>query len=224
MKQNLIKNNAMFAIDLLKGTGIPPKSEPVGFIIIAVTILVPLVFAVSLFGFYYQSKVAAKIKQQDVLKLEKSISKLSGAVEIKQNLEKQKLFYNTCLSEVKSSVRKYSQWSPVMAMLLEEMPSSVALKGLEVEHEKIKKETPKKKDKSSKTETTEMIMTKLILQITNQDQGDYLEEVKDFRNRLYSSPVFGSKLQNIVFSRQAEQSDGKETISYQIECIFKPEL
>ena len=67
-------------------------------------------------------------------------------------------------------------------------------------------------------------VTKLILLVSNQGQGDSDEEVKSFRDRLYASSVLGSKLQDIAFSRSSEKNDGKEKVSYQIECMFKTEL
>lgn len=221
---NLINNNAMFQIDLLKGQGIPQKSEPMGILIGIATAFVPVVLAIILYGMYSHNVIVTKFKQQDVVKLEQNISKLSGALETQKNLDRKRHFYNTCLSEVKSSIDKYTQWSPMLAILLEEMPSSIVLKGLEVQHEKVQKNSSGEKDIFNPLNSQEMTVTKLILKISNKGEGDYAEQVKDFRNRLYASPAFGSKLENIVFSRETEQNNGIETISYKIECLFKPEI
>jgi hypothetical protein len=222
VKQNPIKNNAMFKIDLLKGLGIPPRSGPVGLTIILITFIVPVFAAILLYGLYHNSRIMTRIKQQDVLNLEADIAELSDALKIKKNLEREKIFYNTCISEVNSSVRKYSQWSPVLSLLLDEMPSSVVLEALEVEKKNVQKKVPV--GKSNKLKIIDLPLTKLILQVGNREKGDYGEQIKDFRNRLYDSPAFGSKLEDIIFSRQAKQDDGVETISYKIECMFKTEL
>ncbi len=221
MNQEIIKKDAIFTIDLLKGQGIPQKNDTGGMLIMMITAILPVFFGVFLYYLYNNSKVATRIKQNDVLKLEENISELSGAVTIKRNLEKRKFFYNSCLSEVKSSIGKYKQWSPVLAILIEEMPSSVQLKNLEVDHEKVRKNTSGTIDPFN---STDIEVTKLVLKITNKEQGDYLEQVKDFRNRLYASSELGSKLENITFSREANQNNGIETVSYKIECIFKPEI
>ena len=211
----------MFKIDLLKGQGIPPRTGPGGLFIILVTAIMPVALAICLYGLYYNSKVVATIKQSDVSKLEADISELSDAVQVKQMLERKKFFYNSCLAEVKTSLEKYKQWSPVLGILLEEMPTSVVLKNLEVKHEMVRKNKPGAVDPLS---TQDIMVTKLVLKITNRDEGDYSEQVKDFRNRLYASSELGSKLENIIFSREANQREGMETISYKIECLFKPEI
>jgi hypothetical protein len=219
VKQKNIKNDDMFTIDLLKGRGIPPRTGPGGLLIIMVTAVIPVAMAILFYGLYHDSKVVTRIKQNDVLKLEADIAELAGSLKVKRDLERKKLFYNTCLSEVKSSISKFNQWSPVLAILLEEMPSSVQLKNLEVEHEKVRKNPSGIPDPLKPNDIT---VTKLVLNISNREQGDYSEQVKDFRNRLYASSALGSKLENITFSREANQNNGIETISYKIECLFKP--
>ena len=214
-----MKNNTMFTIDLLKGHGVPPKSGPMGLLIILITILIPAALALTLYGLYHNNKVVTNIKQQNVLKIEEDISELSESLKNKRELDQKKYFYNTCLSEVKTSMKKYKQWSPVLALLLEEMPSSVVLNSIKVEQERVAKNTSGPIDLLN---SEKVIITKLVLEISKQDQGDYAEQVKDFRNRLYASSSFGSKLDNIVFSREAGHVNGVETISYKIECLFKP--
>lgn len=223
MKQELIKNDAMFTIDLLKGHGVPPSSGPAGLMIVIATSLVPVLLAVFSYGLYHNNDVVTKIEEQKVLKIEDKISGLAGALETKKSLERKKVFYNSCLYEVKSSIRKYSQWSPVLSILLEEMPSSVVLTGLEVDHEMVQKSNAGPNEPISPLNTINVNVTKLKIQIRNNGQGDYAKDVKDFRNRLYESPALGSKLEDIIFSREAEQRDGIETISYEIECVFKSE-
>ena len=220
MKQKIINNNTMFSIDLLKGKGLPPKSGPVGMLLILSTALVPVFLSIVIYGLYSNNKVISRIKQQDMLQLEEDISELSGALTIKRNLERQKFFYDSCLNEVKSSIKDYKQWSPVLAILYEEMPSSILLKNLEVKHERIANNPSGVIDPFN---TKQIMVTKLIFKISNSQEGDYSEQVKDFRNKLFASSALGPKLDNIVFSREANKNNGMETISYKIECLFKPE-
>ena len=48
--------------------------------------------------------------------------------------------------------------------------------------------------------------------------------VRDFRNRLQSSEVFAQKLKNIIVSQKSDKLDGEDAVSYEIDCVFKPEL
>ena len=93
VKENTVKNKGMFTIDLLKGQGIPTKSGPAGITIALITAIVPAVIALSLYGLHLNNKVVTKIRQQDIQKLEAKTSELSGAVEMKKALEKEKVLY-----------------------------------------------------------------------------------------------------------------------------------
>lgn len=212
-----------FNIDLLKGHGIPPKSGPTRIIITIITVMVPSLIAMLLFILYQNNEVITKITQQDMIKLQDKTAELSDDVKMQKKLEREAVFYKACLSEVKTNIGKYYQWSPVLVTLVNEMPASVVLTELEVDKEKIKKQIPKT-DQSGSMNTIDMDVTKMVVNVSNKGQGDYVEEIKDFRDRLYSSSVIGSKLENISFSRRTEDEGGRENVSYQIKCLFKPEL
>lgn len=223
VRKNTVKNKTLFTIDLLKGRGIPPKSGPTGLAIAVITALVPVIIAITLYGLHRNNEVVTKLQKKEVLKLEEKTAKLSDAVTMQKTLEKEKVLYKACLEEVKASVGKFHQWSPVLVTLAEEMPDSVVLTELEVEQKNVPKEVPKK-DKPGKMTTIDVTITKLIIWINNQGQGDYDEQVKDFKDRLYASDSLGSKIDKITFSRSAEENDGTELVSYRIECLFKSEL
>ena len=103
MEKMNTENLNIFKIDLLKGEGVPPKMGTTGIVITAVTTFIPVVIAMILLGQYFHNEVMMKIKQQDIVKLEAKTEKLSDAVEIQKSLEKEKIFYNACLSDVKTS-------------------------------------------------------------------------------------------------------------------------
>ena len=50
------------------------------------------------------------------------------------------------------------------------------------------------------------------------------EAVRDFRDRLWSSAFLGPKLENIGVSEKRETLEGQDVVSYEIDCVFKPEL
>jgi hypothetical protein len=223
VRENTVKNKTLFTIDLLKGRGIPPRSGPVGLTIAVITVLVPLIIAITLYGLHRNNKIVTEVQKKEILKLQEKTAKLSDAVTVQKTLEKEKVLYKTCLEEVKASIDKFYQWSPVLVTLAEEMPDSVVLTDLQVEHKSVLKEIPKKNNPDRMT-TVDVAVTKLIIWINNQGQGDYDEQVKDFRDRLYASDSLGSKIDQITFSRDAENNNGTELVSYRIECSFKSEL
>jgi len=213
----------MFTIDLLKGQGIPMKSSPAGIAIAAVTVAAPMTIAIIMFGFYLNNRTHVSIKEQEIVRCQAEIDKLSGAVELQDSLEKEKIVYGNYLSEVKSSISRYIQWSPVLVTLVENMPDSVMLTGLEVKQQSVRKKVPKK---DNPQEMIEKNIPVRILQMTvsGSPQHDCDKAVRDFRNHLRSSAFLGPKLENIAVSQESETLEGRDVASYEIECVFKTRL
>jgi Tfp pilus assembly protein PilN len=221
---NITTNNkVIFRIDLLKGQGIPPKSGPVGLVIGVVTAIVPVILVIMIVGFYRHNKVTMSIRQQEIAKLETKAGELSGAVKYRKALEQKKVHYSACISEVNSSIGKFTQWSPVLAMLVDNMPGKVVLTDLKVELDSVEKEVPKK-DNPKKKVTINVPVNKLWLSVSDSGRGGCDEAVKEFRDRLWSSPVLGPRLANIDVSHRTDEQKGKDIVFYEINCLFKPEL
>jgi hypothetical protein len=213
----------MFTIDLLKGQGVPMKSSPAGIAIAAVTVVVPLIVAIVMFGFYLSDKTTTLVKKQGIARFQTEIDKLSGAVRMQELLEKEKSVYGDCLSEVKTSVGRYIQWSPVLVTLVENMPDSVMLTNLEVKQSSVRKKVP---NKDNPQEMVEKNIPVRVLRLTVRGSSQYNNDkaVSDFRGSLLSSVFLGPKLENVVFSRESEMRDGRDITSYEIDCIFKLRL
>jgi Tfp pilus assembly protein PilN len=213
----------MFTIDLLKGQGVPLKSSPGGIAIIAITIAIPLYVLIMMFGFYVNDSTYMSIKEQEIVRCQSEIDKLSGAVKLYESLEKDKILYNSCLSEVKSSIDKFIQWSPVLVTLVENMPNSVMLTELEVREDSVRRKVPKKDNPQEMVDDNVPVKV-LRMTISGGPQYDCNDEVKDFQDRLQSSAFLGPQLENIVVSRESETLEGRDVASYEIECVFKPRL
>jgi Tfp pilus assembly protein PilN len=213
----------MFKIDLLKGQGVPLKSSPGGIAITAITIAIPLCILVIMFGFNVNDKTYMSIKEQEIVRCQSEIDKLSGAVKLQESLEKEKILYGSCLSEVKSSIGKYIQWSPVLVTLVENMPNSVMLTELEVKQDSVRRKVPKPDNPQEMVDGSVPVKI-LRMSISGGPQYDCNKEVRDFQDRLQSSAFLGPKLENIVVSRESETLKGRDVASYEIECVFKPRL
>ena len=213
----------MFTIDLLKGQGVPMKSSPAGIAIAAVTVVVPLIVAIVMFGFYLSDKTTTLVKKQEIARFQTEIDKLSGAVRMQELLEKEKSVYSDCLSEVKTSIGRYIQWSPVLVTLVENMPDSVMLTDLEVKQSSVRKKVP---NKDNPQEMVEKNIPVRVLRLTVSGSSQYNSDkaVSDFRGSLLSSVFLGPKLENVGFSRESEMRDGRDITSYEIDCIFKLRL
>ena len=213
----------MFTIDLLKGQGIPMKSSPGGIAIAAVTVAVPMTIAIIMFGFYLNNMTHVSIKEQEIVRCQAEIDKLSGAVELQDSLEKEKIVYGNCLSEVKSSISKYIQWSPVLVTIVENMPDSVRLTALELKQNSVRKKVPKKDNPEEMIEKNVPVRI-LQMSVSGSPGYDCDKVVRDFRNHLRSSAFLGPKLEDIEVSQESEKLEGRDVASYEIECVFKTRL
>lgn len=213
----------MFTIDLLNGQGIPPKTTSGGLAIIAVTAVVPIALAIGLFFIYQNNDNSLLAKEKEIAGYEMEISKYSGAVKMKNALEKEKQSYTNYLSDVKSSLDKYTQWSPILTTLMENMPDSVILTSLEIDYASVRKSVPKKDDPKTKVEI-EVPVKILKLGVAGDDPDGSDKAVQDFMGRLWASSSLGSMLENIGYSQKSKVIDGDNFISYEISCFFKPGL
>ena len=213
----------MFTIDLLKGQGVPLKSSPGGIVIIAVTIAIPLYIFLIMFGLYANDEAYMSVKEQEITRFQSEIDRLSDAVKLYKSLEKQEVIYRNCLSEVSSSLGKYVQWSPVLVTLVENMPNSVMLTGLEVRQDSVRKKVPKP-DNPKEMVDSSIPVNVLSMSVSGGPKYDCNKEVRDFQDRLQSSAFLGPQLENIVVSRESETLEGQDIASYEIECVFKPRM
>jgi Tfp pilus assembly protein PilN len=213
----------MFKIDLLKGQGIPAKSRPESIAIVAVAFAVPVITAIVMFGFYLSDRIVMSVQEQRIANYEANIGKLSDAAELQKSFEREKKAIRSCLSEVSSTIGRHTQWSGILATLVRNMPDSMVLTRLEAKRRSVKRKVPKKNEPGKMIDVSVPVRT---LQMSISGSPDYNcdKAVKDFRNRLRFSSLLGPKLEDIRVSQKSDTLEGRDVVSYEIDCIFKPEL
>ena len=211
----------MFEIDLLRGEGIPVKSRPKDIAIASVMIIVPAAIAIVLFSLYLRNKITISILNKEIVRCEVEINKLSDAVEAQKLLDEEKNIASSCMSEVGSALERHTQWSTLLAKVVENIPRSVSLSNLNIKQRTIKKKVPKKDDPEKMIDIQFLART-LHMSVYGSAQSDCDEAVREFRERLLSSPFLGPKLENITVAQKYGNIDGQETVSYEIDCIFNP--
>ena len=172
---------------------------------------------------YMNNGDALSVKEKEIAKYEMEISKHSGAVKMQKALQKERQACREYLSEVKSSIGKHTQWSPVLTTLMENIPDSVILTSLEIDHDSIRKSVPRKDNPTQKIEVSSPVRI-LKLGVSGGDQSDCDQAVQDFMGRLWAADSLGPKLENIAHSQESKEVDGSDVISYEISCFFKPGL
>ena len=211
----------MFTIDLLNGQAIPLKSKPGSLAIIAVTVAIPVAVAIGMLSFYMQNKIVVSMKKQEINRCQAEIDKLSDAVGLQKALEQKKIAYGGYLSEVKTSIKKHTQWSPVLTTLMENIPDSVVLTSLAVNQSSVKRKAPKKDNPNQMVEIDVLVRT-LRLSVSGGPESNCDDAVRDFRDRLRDSAFLGPKLENIGVSQKSETQEGQNVVSYEISCVLKP--
>jgi len=217
------KDKILFTIDLLKGQGIPIKSRPEGIVVAAVAFVIPAVVAIVMLGWYLSTGTSISIQKQKISSYEEKISKLSKAVELYNSFEEEKKAINNCLSEVSSSIKKRTQWSPVLAMLVKNLPDSLVLKELEVKRRSTKKSLPKKDDPQTMVDVSVLVET-LHMTVSGNPWNDSDEAIRLFKDRIRSSDLLGEKLEDIRISQEFNTTTSQNAVSYDIDCIFKPKI
>jgi Tfp pilus assembly protein PilN len=214
----------MFTIDLLNEQGIPLKTRPGGVVIVALTAVLPVLLAIGTLGFYLNNKIILSLKEREIGRVETGIEKFSDALEQRDALMREKIAYGSCLSEVSSSLKNYTQWSPILMTVIENMPESVVLTSLEVERKTVKKKVPDEDDPEDMKEI-EVPARVLRLSVRGGPQCNCDEDVRDFQDHLRTSALLGPKLEeNIRVSRDSQKIKDQDVFSYEITCVFKPRL
>jgi Tfp pilus assembly protein PilN len=213
----------MFTIDLLKGRGLPAKSRPTGIVATVVAIAVPIIVASMMFSCYLRNAITISIKQHAIASYQSKVDKLSQAVKVRKSLAEETNLYTDCLSEVKSSILKHTQWSPVVTTVVENLPDSVVLTKLEVTQQHTKRKVPKKDDPKKTIDITVPLRT-LKISVAADPRLSSDEAVRDFRNHLLDSIFLQQKLTSINVSQTSGTLGDQEVVSYEIDCVFKPPL
>ena len=211
----------MFTIDLLKGQGVPIKTGPEGLAIITATFAVPIIVAIVMFGCYLNNGIIISIQRQEIVNYQEKIDELSDAVTLQKSFEKEKVVYSQSLSEVKSSIGRHTQWSPVLVALVKNMPDSVVLTQLATKQHSVKRKAP---GKDGRQIDIMVPVRTLQISISGSPYSACETAVRDFRQRLHTSDLLAPKLQDIRVSQGVDRLDGADVVSYEIDCLFKPGL
>ncbi len=211
----------MFTIDLLKGQNIPKKSSPGSIATVASASFVPVVIAIAMFGLYIRNKVVISVQANSIANYKTKINKLSDAIEMQKSFEENLNAYNNFLSEIEGNLGKHTQWSPVLVTLVQNMPDSVVLTTLDVKQRSVRKKVPQKNNPKQMIDISIPVRT-LQMTMSGRPQSNCDQDIRNFSDSLRSSSLLGPKIEDVRISQGLAKLDGKDVVSYQIDCIFKP--
>jgi len=213
----------MFTIDLLKGQGLPEKGKAVSMAVVAVVVAVPVVAAIVMLGFYLRGRIVISIQSGEIAKWQAKVEGLSEAVAQQRKLEKEKTACGVCMAEVDTAINRHTQWSPILATIVANIPESVVLTTIEVRQRSTRIKVPTKED-PKKTKDVSVTVPMLIMSVAAIPQSNGDGDVKNFRSNLLASDMLGPKLENITVSQKPTKLNNLEVVSHEINCLFKPKL
>ncbi len=211
----------MFKIDLLKGEGVPMRSRPGGILFACTVIAVPLIVGIAMVGIGLEHNVALSIQKQQLAKIQGVIGTLSDALEQKHAMEAQKTIYTQLLSDIKTSLKRHTAWSPVLVTLAQAMPQELVLTKLEAQQEFVRRQAPAKNDPGMMIEVMVPIRT-LAINVCGQDGNASYKAVRTLQDHLKSTPALGSRLDSVTVSQGSGTLNGQDVVSYELNCVFKP--
>ena len=212
----------MFTIDLLKGQGIAAKSKIEHIIVASLTISVLVIVVIVMLSFYLSNGIAMAMDKQQAANYEEKMAKFSKSVKIQESFESEKEAIRYSLSEVSSSIDRFTQWSPVIMTMVENMPDSMILTKLELKPRKVKRLIPRK-DNSGNMVSVGVLINILNVSICGSPRTNYDKEVRAFSGRLSSSELLKeSRLEEIRVSQKVDKDHGQDIVIYEMQCIFGP--
>lgn len=211
----------MLTIDLLKGKGVPTRSDPNTIAFTAGAIAVPAILIIMMFGFYLKNNVIITVQQQKIKLCESNINKMSEAQALLTKADKEKKYADGCLSEAAVEIDKHYQWSPAIVEIVNLLPDSVLLKGIDVKQNMLKKVVPSKKPEGGEVEIS-IPITNVKINVNERSSSDRGQNMKSFQDSLRSSAVFSSLIDTINVSQGIETYKEQDFVTYQVDCSFKP--
>lgn len=213
----------MFTIDLLKGQAVPIKSKPEGIIIIAVALAVPLIAAMAMFACSVHNNVVISIHNQREISYKAKTRELGFAVDLQKSFDAERDKINSYTSEVSKATIHHNQWSDALVTIVGNLPAEVILTELAVKQKSIRIKVPQKED-PTKTIDAAVPVSVLQISVSGNAEDNLDDQIKAYRDALRSSQTMQNTLDNIHVSQSSDTIDGKNAVSFQIDCIFKPQI
>lgn len=213
----------MYTIDLLKGEGVPEQSSPEKIAVMAVTIVVPVVVAILMFGLYLSNRVAISVLSTEADSYQKKVENLSVKLVVQKSLDTEKQLINQSIIETANSINRHTQWTDILITALQHMPDSLVLTRMSAEQRIERAKVPNPNKPGEKMDIAIPART-LTLNLGTALGSNADSDIREFRDKLRYSSVLAPKLEDIVVSQQGDSASGREIISYEIKCIFKPQI
>ena len=211
----------MYKIDLLKGRGLPSKTQPLHIVLAAAVGLITVAAVLFTVGSYCRNHVVGRSLAAKLASYDAHGNDLIRVEQIVADKRQERQTINKQLNEVSSVINTHMQWSPIIAAVLENLPDSVALNSLELSRNVRQERITRPEDQNNPvTVKTYQYVLEIGAVCDVGLVGN--RAVQKFIDRLRASEAMLSKLEDIrVMSNQSQGNDDTDSSRYDIECVFK---
>jgi hypothetical protein len=214
----------MYTIDLLKGHGVPIRSRRGGLLIIITTVAVPLIVAMAMYTQYLLNDININGMENSLKDRDKTIAQMAGSVKALASLEQRSVMMQDCLADVSTAIWRNVQWSPILRLIVENMPATTQLNKLDVSLVQISKQVPDKTDPKRLVNVPYASRT-LRISLHDFSKSDNGEKVHIFIGTLKKSDLLAGKVEDIrIAAQEREKLQGVEVTRYDIDCVFRPQM
>lgn len=208
----------MHTIDLLRGRGIPAKTTLLGIFLMAVTILAPLCGAAALVDRYFTNEAFLEVQSRQLALKSKELDSYSEALRERAAMERNKRKFSNLLTQIAEFTDEQMQWSPIFTTLAEHMPEKMIVTSIEAVRKNTSIIVPGKDGSSTRITVPKR---SLVIDVAGKNDEDHDESVMRLRNELAGSAALEEKLDDVVISHGAGDSAEKDTVSYEVVCVFE---
>jgi hypothetical protein len=213
----------MFTIDLLKGRGIPARNRPEGVVAAAVAMAMPIVVTILLLGFFISNKVMITVRQRELTNCVRQADGLTEAVALQHSFEAEKTQIASCMAEAATAINRHMQWSDILVALVKNLPDPLVLTQLSVNEQSARVKVADKNDPDRKIDVFVPTRT-LNVSLGGSSESASDRAVRDFRDRLRLANALAHKIEDIPVSQEVGIEDDREVATYEMKCIFKPQI
>jgi len=206
-------------IDMLKGQGIPIKSRPGLAAMMAVSITIPIIIAMTMLGNYVRGSVLMTTQKRFLVNEKKKIENLAVVIASYEHAKEKVDNIKESFIEISDTIRQQTQWSPVLEVIAKVMPETLVLKKFETRKNQLTVKVPDKK-KPSRQVTIKLPQRSLFLYLYGKTGAGNDRAVLKFLEDVRSSEILSQKIETIRIVNQNTDTDN-DIIHYDLECVFK---
>ncbi len=213
----------MFTIDLLKGKGVPIRSNPGTAALKVIPFLLPLILGLYWVGTFQYNNTVMASERAGMEKMQEKIKEYSTDIQqVRQWISATEQTRKN-LAEVSRGLGRHLQWSETLRAVAECMPESIALKEISLSRSSAKKRMADPKNPSKQISRT-IIKRILTIRVYGKPSWETDEAVQQYLQQLHQSPAFMRIMQDIkAVSRQSDQIKDQAVTVHVIECTVKPQ-